>query len=98
MAGYTIFGQRIVMRFYFSVSGEARAPDQLSFDFESMDRAKVEAACFLADLIRSEPMDIWQTDELSVEATDEVGLVMFTITVLASDAPALAVRRFRSNN
>lgn len=86
------------MQFYFNVSGEARAPDQLSFSFESIDRAKMEAACFLADLIRSEPVSIWQADELSVEATDEAGLVMFTITVFASDAPAIGVRRPGSNN
>ncbi|WP_374011357.1 DUF6894 family protein [Sphingomonas sanguinis] len=96
--GYTICRQRLCMRCYFNISGEARGPDQLGFEFGTMARAKVEASCFLADLIRSDPISIWQADELSVEATDEAGLVLFTITVLVSGAPAIEKRLPHSDN
>ncbi len=76
---------------FFKVAGAVRDPEQVGLELASLSDAKIEAARFVAELMRDRPEAVWQDEDLRVEVSDETGLLLFTIIVLGIDAPSVPV-------
>jgi hypothetical protein len=75
-----------VPRFYFHVEG---GPDELGLELPSIAQAKCEAARYAGHLLCDAAEGFWDTAEISMRVANENGLVLFTITISGTDAPAI---------
>jgi hypothetical protein len=61
-------------------------------ELPNLPAARKEALRFVGSLLIDEPDAFWASDEWVLEVTDERGLVLFSLCLLANDAPACQVR------
>ena len=73
-------------RFYFHVEG---SPDNLGLELPSIAQAKCEAARYAGHLLCDAADSFWETAELTMRVANESGLVLFTVTISGTDAPAI---------
>ena len=71
---------------------ELRTADRVwdTFQFESDDLTalRVEMAQFIGELLRDHAKEIWTDEEWRVDATDEKGLILFVMSITASNSAA----------
>lgn len=75
-----------VPRFFFHVEG---SPDNLGLELPSIAQAKCEAARYAGHLLCDAADSFWTKAEFNMQVTNETGLVLFTITISGTDAPAI---------
>lgn len=75
-----------VSRFFFHVEG---GPDDLGLELPSVAHAKCEAARYAGHLLCDAADTFWETSELTMRVANEAGLVLFTVTISGTDAPAI---------
>ena len=75
-----------VSRFFFHVEG---GPDDLGLELPSIAQAKCEAARYAGHLLCDAAENFWDTAELTMRVANESGLVLFTVTISGTDAPAI---------
>lgn len=81
-------GSKNVARYFFNVSdGEARSFPQC-IDLSSIQDARREAAKMACAAINDNSDRFWRTREWQLTVTDENGLNLFSLLILAADAPA----------
>lgn len=77
-----------VARYFFNASdGEAR-PFPQCIDLSSIQDARREAAKMACAAICENPDRFWRTREWQLTVTDDRGLNLFSLLILAADAPA----------
>jgi hypothetical protein len=74
--------------FIFHVKGH---PDDQEMDLPDIATAKCEAVRFAGQLICDEADGFWDAAEFSLTVMDERRLILFSLTMLGQDAPALGV-------
>lgn len=81
-------GSRNVARYFFNISdGEARSFPQC-IDLPCVQDARREAAKLACAAITDNSDIFWRTREWQLTVTDENGLNLFSLLILAADAPA----------
>lgn len=81
-------GSRNVARYFFNVSdGEVRSFPQC-IDLSSVQDARREATKMACAAISENSDTFWRTREWQLTVTDERGLNLFSLLILAADAPA----------
>ena len=76
-------------RYFFNMlAGEATSDDE-GAELADIEAARIEAMCFTGQMLRDDPRSFWQHPEWQLTVTDETGLSLFSIHVLAVDAPVL---------
>jgi hypothetical protein len=75
-------------RFHFNVHDGVSPPDTDGAEFATLEAACNEAVCFAGDALRERPQALWLEREWRLEVTDERGLVLLSVLVVASLSPA----------
>jgi hypothetical protein len=77
-----------VARYFFNeFNGEYKLDDE-GLEFDSPEKARLEAVRYAGEAMRDQPELAWNGDEFRVEVTDKNQLVLFTVIVLGVVAPA----------
>ena len=71
-------------------AGMANKPT-VEMDLPNVAEAKCEAARYLGRMVCEEAAQFWESGELSLIVCDDKGLVLFTLDMIARDAPALRI-------
>ena len=75
-------------QFYFHRTNGAFDPDNEGTDFPDLAEARLEAIRFAAETMKDNPQEVWADGTFRVEVSDEEGMLLCTIVILALDAPA----------
>lgn len=65
----------------------------LEVERDDLTGLRIEVARFVGELLKDHAAQIWSDQDWQVEATDETGLILFTMNVFASDTAATMPRR-----
>lgn len=76
-------------RYHFHVLDDGFAHDEEGTDLPSALHARLAATRLAGELVSERPQLVLDTGLLRVEVTDNAGLILFSVLVLANDAPAL---------
>lgn len=82
-------------RYHFNLKDGVFAADPVGQELPSVDAARNAAANVLAESLKGNPALLFETGHLSVIVTDDAGLTLFSVDVVATDAPAPASPRRR---
>jgi hypothetical protein len=61
-----------------------------SVDLDNMEKARVEAACRVGELLKTHAGAIWVDKEWQMDVTDGTGLILFVIQISAMKTAATA--------
>jgi hypothetical protein len=64
-------------------------------DKDDLNDLRIEVARFVGELLKDHARQIWKDEDWQVEATDENGLILFTMNIFASDTAATMMPRRR---
>jgi hypothetical protein len=81
------------MHFNIELRTRTHVKETLALERNDLRSLRVEVASFVGELLRDHAEQIWTDEDWQVEATDEHGLILFTISVFASDTAATMPRR-----
>lgn len=76
--------------FHFVVRTDTHVLLSDSVDLANMEKARVEAACRIGDLLKTHAGAIWVDKEWQMDVTDGTGLILFVIQVSAMKTSATA--------
>jgi hypothetical protein len=76
-------------RYFFHMLGDELVTDDEGTELPSALHAREAATRFAGELVRERPELVLDAGLLRVEVTDDAGLILFSILVLANDAPAM---------
>jgi hypothetical protein len=79
-------------KIFFHLKDGHFSPDETGATFNTMADAKDAALQHMTDMLRGQPGNLWETGELVLMATDEAGLLLFTLHMLATSAPVLGLK------
>ena len=65
----------------------------LEIERDDLKGLRIEVAQFVGELLKDHAEQVWTDEDWQVEATDESGLILFTMHVFASDTAATMPRR-----
>jgi uncharacterized protein YqjF (DUF2071 family) len=77
-------------RYHFNVMDGTDVPDIVGTELTDLAEARREAVRLVGGLMRDTPLDFWREENWRMVVTDEAGLSLFSLHVLAFDAPAAA--------
>jgi hypothetical protein len=75
-------------RYFFHIADGPREVDREGVEIPSLGAARIQAVVFAGERLKDEPEAAWNGRDWRVEATDEAGSLLFTVIVVAVDAPA----------
>jgi hypothetical protein len=67
--------------------------ETLVVEKDDLTELRIEVARFVGELLRDHAAQIWQDEDWQVEATNGDGLILFTMSIFASDTAATMPRR-----
>ena len=67
--------------------------ETLVVEKDDLTALRVEVARFVGELLRDHAAQIWKDEDWQVETTDENGLILFTMSIFASDTAATMPKR-----
>jgi hypothetical protein len=73
-------------RYFFNTVDGRRYPDEDGTDLPDLESAHRKATLVLAELLREQPMEVWESGHLGIEVTDEAGELVARLRVSAGDA------------
>jgi hypothetical protein len=80
------------MRYFFNTANGGFHADPDGTIYPSSDAAREAATKYAGEILHHNPGEAWENNELTVTATDEDGLIVFTIIVLAYGSAATSDR------
>ena len=83
-------------RFHIELRSTSHVATTLKIERDDLAALRIEVAQFVGELLKDHAGQIWKDEDWQVEATDEKGLILFTLNVFASDAAATMMPRRRS--
>lgn len=75
-------------RYHFNVHDGSLLPDREGTNLPNLASARMEAVRLAGTLLRDSPESFWDAEEWHLDVSDEAGLLQFTLTFFATDAPA----------
>lgn len=79
-----------MQHYYFNMHNGGDHPDPTGMWLKTLGVARDTAGQLAADMLREYPSECWNRSDCKVEATNDEGLILFTIIISAFDAPACA--------
>ncbi len=76
-----------VSRYFFNITNGEAAPYPQCLDLSSIREVRREASKMACRAITDNPDAIWKTGEWQLTVTDDRGLNLFSLLILAIDAP-----------
>ena len=83
-------------RYFFHLSGALEIRDREGSELPDLDAAKCEAVQLIAQTLCDQPRSFWDADHYRVTATDDQGLVLFTVEMIATLSAAVTADRPRA--
>jgi len=77
-----------VPQFNLELRTENRVWETMSVEMADVTALRIELARFVGQLLKDHAKEIWVDEEWRVDATDEDGLILFMIQILATNSPA----------
>jgi D-lyxose ketol-isomerase len=84
-----------VPRFFFHTNNPQAQGGAEGIEFESIAVAKCEAVRYAGQLLCDEAQHFWDHADFELTVTDEKGLILFTMRVLGTEAPAIRMQAKR---
>jgi hypothetical protein len=84
-------------RFHFNVEDGLSTLDTDGVELPSIHAARIEAIRLTGEILRDNPQEFWDRPAWQMFVTDEAGLTLFSVQVLATDAPALQIQMIPPN-
>jgi hypothetical protein len=81
-------------RYFFHTSNGHRCPDNEGVELDTMAEVQAEAARGCGELLKETAETFWQTQDLTMTVTDDGGLILFTVEIIATMSPAAAGTRY----
>ncbi|MDP8994433.1 MAG: hypothetical protein M3N07_05535 [Pseudomonadota bacterium] len=78
-------------RFYFNIEDGASLADTEGAELPDVQAARLEAVRLTGQILKDQPELLWERRDFEMHVTNEERLVLFTIQVLATDAPVLQI-------
>ena len=80
-------------RFYFHTNNpkEGLVQDDEGLEFPDVHTAKCQAVAYAARLLADTVEHFWDTGDFELTATDDNGLILFTMRVVGTEAPAVRI-------
>ena len=75
-------------RYFFDVTNFDFWPDTEGSELPSLFDARVESVRLSGELLRDQAEQFWQGPEWRVDVKDAAGLVLFSLTIMVTEAPA----------
>ena len=85
--------EAILARYHIELRNVTRVSDTLEVEMPDLKALRVEVARFVGEMLKDHAAEVWSDQDWQVEATDETGLILFTMSVFASDTAATMPRR-----
>ena len=82
-----------VPRYNIELRSVSHVATTLEVQRDDLKGLRVEVARFVGELLKDHAEQVWTDQDWQVEATDESGLILFTMNVFASDTAATMPRR-----
>lgn len=76
-------------RYFFNIHDGASIPDAEGTELDDISKAKNEAVRLAGRLLSDNPAQFLNGEHWRLEVCNEVGLIMFTLDFLATNAPVL---------
>ena len=76
------------MIYHFNVCDGSEYRDALGTDCIDLAAARVEAVHRIGKLLMEDAARFWTGDDWTMEVTDPTGLILFSLTFMATNAPA----------
>jgi hypothetical protein len=78
-------------RFYVHTNNpiDGDVQDDEGFDFASVHEAKCQAVAYAGRLLCDVAEKFWDNADFKLTVTDESGLILFTMNVIGTEAPAI---------
>ncbi|HEX4693142.1 DUF6894 family protein [Sphingomonas sp.] len=76
-------------RYHFNIHDGTDVPDLEGVKLADLAAARIHATRYASDLLRDQQATFWNGNEWRMSVTDEHGLILFSLTFLATDAPVL---------
>lgn len=82
-------------RFYFHSNhpAERNLQDDAGLDFATLNDAKCHAVVYAGELLCNAKEHFWETADFELTVTDEKGLILFSMRIVGTEAPAIRTRR-----
>jgi hypothetical protein len=81
------------VRYFFNTANGSFHADPEGTEYPSSDAARKAATQYAGEILKDNPNEIWESNELIVTTTDNTGLILFTILVLAQRSAATRAGR-----
>jgi hypothetical protein len=78
-----------VMKYFIHSEGRTSYQDTDGVELHSVDAAREIATRTIGEMVRDGHPHLWGSQPWTLTVTDQSGLILFTISVHATDAPAL---------
>jgi hypothetical protein len=82
----------LVPRYFFHVHDGAELPDEDGTELPDLASARNEAVRLAGASLKDHAQAFWNEEQWSIDVTDEDGLMLFSLTFFATNAPATRVR------
>lgn len=76
-------------RFFFHTNNPDSGHDATGIEFDSVASAKCEAVRYAGRLLCDTADQFWNSADFEMTVTDEKGLILFTMRLVGTEAPAL---------
>ena len=76
-------------RYHLELRSETHVRETLVVERDDLTALRIEVAQFVGELLKDHAGQIWADRDWRVDATDGDGLILFTISVFASDTSAI---------
>ncbi len=78
-------------RFFFHTNNPAErmVQDDEGMEFSSVHEAKCQAVAYAGQLLRDVAETFWNDADFELTVTDDQGLILFTMRVVGTEAPAV---------
>lgn len=80
------------MRYFFHTQDGQRFPDEEGLELADLRCACIEATRALGNFLEQRPKDFWAHDCLTLEVTDDKGLILFTLQLSVTLSAAIGGR------
>ena len=70
-------------RYFFNTVDGRRYPDEDGTDLPDLGAVRRKATLVLAELLREQPLEVWESGPMRIEVTDEAGAIVMSLSVAA---------------
>ena len=75
-------------RYNIELRSESHVQETLVVESNDLTELRIELAMFVGELLKDHAKQIWVDEDWRVDATDENGLILFTLHLFANDSAA----------